>query len=49
VDNAAHWYAVTNASSLTGFTPGNQLVYRVLFSSAGRTIGFDNMNITWSY
>ncbi|MBN2122157.1 DUF2341 domain-containing protein, partial [Candidatus Micrarchaeota archaeon] len=49
VDNGNNYYAATNGSSLSGFTPGSAIIYRAIFTTdSAATIALTDMNITWA-
>ncbi|NCN86665.1 DNRLRE domain-containing protein [archaeon] len=48
VDNGNSWVSATNGGSVSGFTPGSNLIYRVLYSAIDLVnISFTDLNITW--
>jgi len=48
VDNGANWNVTTNGGSVTGFTPGSNILYRVLFAANSvANISIQDINFTW--
>lgn len=49
VDNGVSWNSISNGGSLSGFTPGTSLVYRVLYSANSVVnLSLQDLNITWA-
>lgn len=48
VDNGNIWNSITNGGSLSGFTAGSNLIYRILFSAATpSSLSIMDLNVTW--